>query len=58
MLVCDICDKGYYIFCLKSVMIVILKNGWKCKVIGLYSDLIVFYFQFNILLVFCKGLRK
>lgn len=47
MLVCDICDKGYYIFCLKSVMIVILKNGWKCKVIGLYSDLIVFYFSFN-----------
>lgn len=58
MLVCDTCDKGYHTFCLKPVMTAIPKNGWKCKVIGSYSDLIVFHLQFNLLLVFCKGLRK
>lgn len=58
MLVCDTCDKGYHTFCLKPVMTAIPKNGWKCKVIGSYSDLIVFHLPFNLLLVFCKGLRK
>lgn len=52
MLVCDTCDKGYHTFCLKPVMTAIPKNGWKCKVIGSYSDLIVFHLQFNLLLVF------
>jgi histone-lysine N-methyltransferase MLL3 len=38
MLVCDTCDKGYHIFCLRPVMTTIPKNGWKCKVgFGLWN---------------------
>lgn len=32
MLMCDTCDKGYHIFCLKPAMSSVPKHGWKCKV--------------------------
>lgn len=61
LLLCDKCDRGFHIFCLRPILVTVPKGSWFCpscadskKVTSMFNFFIYYFIAFNLLYYIVK----